>query len=74
MFAFFDLLESDFEQHPWLVGDEYSYADIAWFVQYFLMSRTGVIDFENYVCPIPRIRPWCGLGMVLSARCLGRCG
>ena len=37
-----------------MVGDEYSYADIAWFVQYFLMSRTGVIDFGNY----PQIRRW----------------
>ena len=22
-------------------------ADIVWFVQYFLMSRTGIIDFRN---------------------------
>jgi len=54
LFAFFDRLESELEQHQWVVGDEYSYADIAWFVQYFLMSRTGVIDFENY----PQIRRW----------------
>ena len=54
LFAFFDRIESELDQHQWLVGDEYSYADIAWFVQYFLMSRTGVIDFGNY----PQIRRW----------------
>ena len=54
LFAFFDRLESELGQHRWLVGDEYSYADIAWFVQYFLMSRTGVVDFSNY----PGIRRW----------------
>ncbi len=54
LFAFFDRLESELGQHRWLVGDEYSYADIAWFVQYFLMWRTGMVDFVNY----PNLRRW----------------
>jgi glutathione S-transferase len=54
LFAFFDRLESELGQHQWLVGSVYSYADIAWFVQYFLMWRTGVINFVNY----PNIRRW----------------
>ena len=54
LFVFFDRLESVLDQHQWLVADQYSYADIAWFVQYFLMSRTGVIDFANY----PQLRRW----------------
>ncbi len=54
LFGFFDRLESTLADHSWLVADEYSYADIAWFVQYFLMSRTGVIDFRNY----PGIGRW----------------
>jgi len=54
LFAFFDRLESELDQHQWLVGDEYSYADVSWFVQYFLMSRTGVIDFRDY----PKTRRW----------------
>ena len=37
-----------------LVGDRFTYADIAWFVQYFLNDRTGVADFRNY----PNIRRW----------------
>ena len=36
------------------MGDTYTYADIAWFVQYYLMWRTGVVDFECY----PNIRRW----------------
>ncbi|MDG2333735.1 MAG: glutathione S-transferase family protein [Myxococcota bacterium] len=54
LFAFLDRIESELSEHRWLVGDDYSFADIAWFVQYFLMSRTGVIDFRNY----PKIRNW----------------
>ena len=54
LFAFFDRLESELEKHQWLVGEEYSYADIAWFAQYCLMSRTGVVDFQNY----SQIRRW----------------
>lgn len=54
LFAFFDRLERELGQHRWLVGDEFSYADIAWFVQYFLMLRLGLVNFENY----PNIRRW----------------
>jgi glutathione S-transferase len=54
LFALFDRLESELGQHRWLVGSVYSYADIAWFVQHFLMWRTGVINFVNY----PNIRRW----------------
>ena len=52
LFALFDRLEASLSDQTWLVADEYSCADIAWFVQYFLMSRTSVIDFRNY----PRIQ------------------
>ena len=54
LFAFYDQLEHELSQHTWVVGDEFSYADIAWFVQYFLMSRTGMINFTNY----PKIQRW----------------
>lgn len=54
LFAFYDRLENELGQHRWVVGDEYSYADIAWFVQYFLMQRTSVINFANY----PNIQRW----------------
>ena len=54
IFAFFDSIEKDLGQHRWLVGDQYTYADIAWFVQYFLMQRVGMVNFENY----PNIRRW----------------
>ena len=54
VFAFYDGLEKDLSQHRWLVGDEYGYADIAWFVQYFLMNRMGMVNFRNY----PNIRRW----------------
>ncbi|HJP37149.1 MAG: glutathione S-transferase family protein [Gammaproteobacteria bacterium] len=56
VFAFYDDLEEQLGQHHWLVGDEFSYADITWFVQYFLMSRTGIVDFANY----PNICRWAG--------------
>ncbi len=54
IFAFYDRLEKELGQHRWLVGDEFTYADIAWFVQYFLMQRMGMVNFENY----PNIRHW----------------
>ena len=39
--AFYDSIEQDRGQHQWLVGDQFSYADPAWFVTYFLNHRTG---------------------------------
>lgn len=54
LFTFYDQLENELSLHRWVVGDNYSYADIAWFVQYFLMQRTGVVNFANY----PNIRRW----------------
>ena len=54
LFAFYDSIEKELGQHPWLVGDQFSHADIAWFVTYFLNHRTGAVDFRNY----PNIRNW----------------
>ncbi|MEM7018815.1 MAG: glutathione binding-like protein [Pseudomonadota bacterium] len=54
MFALYDRLEHGLGKHRWVVGDEYSYADIAWFVQYFLMQRTSIVNFANY----PNIQRW----------------
>jgi len=54
LFALFDRVETELDSHRWLVGDDFTYADVAWFVQYFLMSRTGVVDFAQY----PHIRRW----------------
>ena len=54
LFAFYDSLEKELGEHRWLVGDRFTFADIAWFVQYFLSERTGVVDFRNY----PNIRRW----------------
>ena len=54
LFEFFDRLDNELSQHKWLVGDEFSYADMTWFVQYFLMNRTGIVNFANY----PNIRRW----------------
>ena len=54
LFAFYDSIEQELGQHQWLVGDQFSYADIAWFVTYFLNYRTGAINFRNY----PNIRNW----------------
>ena len=54
LFAFYDSLEKGLGEHRWLVGDRFTYADIAWFVQYFLNARTGVVNFRNY----PNIRRW----------------
>ncbi len=54
IFAFFDDLEHELGQHRWLVGDEFTYADIAWFVQYFMMMRNGLVNFERY----PAVRQW----------------
>ena len=54
LFAFYDSIEQALGQHHWLVGDQFSYADIAWFVTYFLNYRTGAINFRNY----PNIRNW----------------
>jgi len=54
VFAFYDGLEKELGEHRWLVSDEFTYADIAWFVQYFLMHRAGMVNFKNY----PNIRRW----------------
>ena len=54
LFAFYDSLEKELGKHQWLVGDRFTYADIAWFVQYFLNDRTGVVNFRNY----PNMRRW----------------
>ena len=54
LFALYDSLEKELGEHRWLVGDRFTFADIAWFVQYFLNDRTGVVDFRNY----PNIRRW----------------
>ena len=54
LFAFYDDLEKEFGLHQWLVGDAFSYADIAWFVTYFMNRRVGAVDFRNY----PNIRDW----------------
>ncbi len=54
LFGFYDDIEQTLGQHPWLVGDSFSYADIAWFVTYFMNRRVGAVDFRNY----PRIRDW----------------
>ena len=35
LFAFYDDIEKELGRHQWLVGDEFSYADIAWFVTLF---------------------------------------
>ena len=59
LFAFYDSLEKELGEHRWLVGDRFTYADIAWFVQYFLNDRAGVVDFRNY----PNIRRWGALVM-----------
>jgi len=59
IFAFYDKLEQALGEHLWVVGDEYSYADIAWFVQYFLMKRTGVVNFANY----PNVQNWAEMFM-----------
>ena len=59
LFAFYDSLEQQLGGRQWLVGDRFTYADIAWFVQYFLNNRTGVINFQNY----PNIRRWGALIM-----------
>ena len=59
LFAFYDSLEQELGEHQWLVGDQFTYADITWFVQYFLNDRTGVVDFRNY----PNIRRWGALVM-----------
>lgn len=54
LFAFYDDIEGELGRHQWLVGDEFSYADIAWFVTYFMNRRVGAVDFRNY----PNIRDW----------------
>lgn len=54
VFVFFDKLEAELSQHRWLVGDEFSYADITWFVQYFMMKRVGLVNFAKY----PNITRW----------------
>lgn len=54
LFAFYDDIEKELGLHQWLVGDEFSYADIAWFVTYFMNRRVGAVDFRNY----PNIRNW----------------
>ncbi len=54
LFAFYDGMEKELGLHQWLVGDEFSYADIAWFVTYFMNRRVGAVDFRNY----PNIRNW----------------
>ena len=54
LFAFYDDIEKELGRHQWLVGDEFSYADIAWFVTYFMNRRVGAVDFHNY----PHIRAW----------------
>ena len=54
LFAFYDRLEKGLGEHQWLVDDRFTYADIAWFVQYFLNHRTGVVNFRHY----PNIRRW----------------
>ncbi len=74
LFAFFDSMEKELGQHQWLIGDEFTLADITWFVQYFMMQRMGMVNFQNYpnVCRwarelmqrpsykngIARIQPW----------------
>ena len=54
LFAFYDDIEKELGLHQWLVGDEFSYADIAWFVTYFMNRRVGAVSFRNY----PNIRNW----------------
>ena len=54
LFAFYDDIEKELTRHKWLVGDEFSYADIAWFVTYFMNRRVGAVDFREY----PNIRRW----------------
>ena len=54
LFAFYDDMERELGRHQWLVGNEFSYADIAWFVTYFMNRRVGAVDFRNY----PAIRAW----------------
>ena len=54
LFAFYDSLEAELDGREWLVGEVFTYADIAWFVQYILNHRTGVVNFRNY----PNIRRW----------------
>ena len=54
LFAFYDDMEKELGTRQWLVGDEFSYADISWFVTYFMNHRVGAVDFRNY----PNIRNW----------------
>ena len=54
LFGFYDNMEKELGLHQWLVGDEFSYADIAWFVTYFMNRRVGAVDFRNY----PNVRNW----------------
>lgn len=54
VFGFFDQMEKALGQHRWLVGDDFSHADISWFVQYYMMTSLGVVNFERY----PNIRRW----------------
>ena len=54
VFGFFDRMEKALGQHRWLVGDDFSHADISWFVQYYLMTSLGAVNFERY----PNIRRW----------------
>ena len=54
LFAFYDDIEKALSRHEWLVGDTFSYADITWFVTYFMNRRVGAVDFRNY----PNIRNW----------------
>ena len=49
----FGRIESALTQHKWLVGDQYTYADIAWMPQYVGLSSLG-FDFSAY----PHVQAW----------------
>jgi glutathione S-transferase len=53
LYRLFGKVESELEQHEWLVGDEFSLADISWIPLHFTLIGVD-FPFERY----PRICAW----------------
>ena len=51
--SLFDKVESELGQHEWLVGDQFSLADISWVPLHFTLIGVD-FPFERY----PRVSAW----------------